>query len=53
MKLYGVDYKYNRELYKCRLLDEKFGGRVTVYLEEQFIRSAIAWINKGGKWWNN
>lgn len=52
MKLYGIDYKVDKEIYKCRVLDEVFGGRVTVRLEEKFVRSAINWLKSGGKYWN-
>jgi hypothetical protein len=48
MRILGVDYKESRELYKCRVLDHEFGGRVTVYLEEKFVRHAINWLNQGG-----
>jgi len=51
MRLYGVDYKVDKEIYKCRVLDYGFGGRVTVRLEEKFVRSAINWLKKGGSWW--
>jgi hypothetical protein len=52
MHLYGVDYKVDKELYKCRVLDRDFGGRVTVRLEEKFVRSAINWLKNGGLWWS-
>jgi len=51
MRLYGVEYKVDKELYKCRVLDRDFGGRVTVRLEEKFVRSAINWLKNGGLWW--
>lgn len=51
MKLLGVDYSVDKEIYKCRVLDRDFGGRVTARLEEKFVRSAINWLKSGGKWW--
>jgi hypothetical protein len=51
LKLLGVDYKSNREVYKCRVLDYNFGGRITVNLDERFVNSAFNWLKFDGKWW--
>jgi hypothetical protein len=48
MKLKWVEYKVNREIYKCRVLDHKFGGIVTIHLQEKFVRSAVNWLKNGG-----
>jgi len=51
MELDRVDYKEDKELYKCELLDRGFGGWVEIRLEEKFVRSAINWLNNGGLGW--
>jgi hypothetical protein len=51
MTLYGVDYKVDKELYKCELLDRDFGGVVEIRLEEKFVRSGINWLKNGGLLW--
>lgn len=48
MELYSVDYKTDKELYKCELLDRDFGGWVEVRLNEKFVRSGINWLKNGG-----
>lgn len=51
MKLLGVKYSVDKEIYKCRVFDPDWGGRTTVRLEEKFVRSAINWLKNGGQWW--
>jgi CHASE2 domain-containing sensor protein len=41
IKLIGVDYKSGKDIYKCRVIDHQFGGRVTVRLNGDFVRSAV------------
>lgn len=48
MELYSVDYKVDKELYKCEILDRDFGGVVEIRLEEKFVRSGINWLKNGG-----
>ena len=36
-----VDYKSGKDIYKCRVLDHQFGGRLTVRLDGSFVRSAV------------
>ena len=52
-KLLSVKYSVDKELYKVRMIDYDFGGRVTVRLEEKFVRHAMLWLRNGGKWWQN
>jgi len=49
MKLLGVKYSTDKEIYKCRVFDPNWGGRTTIRLDEKFVRHAIQWIQKGGK----
>lgn len=39
--LKGIDYKSQKDIYKCRVLDHQFGGLVTVRLNGDFVRSAV------------
>ena len=41
IQLKSVDYKSQKDIYKCRVLDHQFGGNVTVNLNGFFVRSAV------------
>jgi len=41
IKLLYVDYKGDKDIFKCRVLDHQFGGRITVNLNGFFVRNAL------------
>lgn len=49
IKLLNVKYSEEKDIYKCRVIDYTFGGRVTIRLEGKFVRSSYKWIEKGKK----
>jgi hypothetical protein len=47
MRLHGVVYNTNKELYKIRVTEHGF--RYTIRLEEKLVRHAINHLKEGGK----
>jgi hypothetical protein len=47
IKLLSVDYSCDKDIYKCDVLDNQFGGLVTIRLDGDFVRNAIKRVYSG------